>query len=377
MTKAVEYEYVCAIGGCNNIATRVRQFDHEPHVVYRWCDMPHAGGTLKPRAKAMPALLITEASTAASGPLTSLVRDIQAVAIAAADATPDDQPSAAPVLLPGQSEARLEGAAADNRSEPSTYEPPCGPECEGCQIDEAEGADKRTIARLGDKLRNATARAEEREAARATLDALCLKVIAERDEARKQLGEALINSEERLAHANQLQADIEEEQRGRLLLRERHGARDDETFGMFIERAIKERPAVGTTHPVAVADADQRAHPEARWVGVGGYIGMFTRLPNRAPEAVNVSRLTPTVISPACNCDELIAARETLARLTSERDALTARLQSEHETRWWATYNVALTGVLAYSGNEPPLTKSPHKESALHADAAHGPRGSK
>jgi len=98
---------------------------------------------------------------------------------------------------------------------------------------------------------------------------------------------------------------------------------------------------------------------------------------DRAPEAVNVSRLTPTVISPACNCDELIAARETLARLTSERDALTARLQSEHETRWWATYNAALTGVLAYSGNEPPLTKSPHKESALHADAAHGPRGSK
>ena len=34
----------------------------------------------------------------------------------------------------------------------------------------------------------------------------------------------------------------------------------------------------------------------------------------RAPEAVNVSRLTPTVISPACNCDDLIAARETIAR---------------------------------------------------------------
>jgi hypothetical protein len=84
--------------------------------------------------------------------------------------------------------------------------------------------------------------------------------------------------------------------------------------------APQERPAVGTTHPVAVADADQRAHPEARWVGVGGYIGMFTRLPDDQPQAVNVSRLTPTVISPSCNCDELIAARETIARLTVEID---------------------------------------------------------
>ena len=226
---------------------------------------------------------------------------------------------------------------------------------------------------LFDEMEKLEKRIDECDSLRAQL----ADVMQERDEARKQLGEALINSEERLAHANQLQADIEEEQRGRLLLRERHGARDDETFGMFIERAIKERPAVGTTHPVAVADADQRAHPEARWVGVGGYIGMFTRLPNRAPEAVNVSRLTPTVISPACNCDELIAARETLARLTSERDALTARLQSEHETRWWATYNAALTGVLAHSGNAPPLTGSPHKEATHYADTAHGPRGSK
>jgi hypothetical protein len=69
-------------------------------------------------------------------------------------------------------------------------------------------------------------------------------VTQERDELCEQLGEAVIQSEERLAHAHQLQADIEEEQRGRLLLRERFGARSHETFGMFIERAIKERDTV-------------------------------------------------------------------------------------------------------------------------------------
>lgn len=43
-------------------------------------------------------------------------------------------------------------------------------------------------------------------------------------------------AEERLAHANQLQADIEAEQEGRLVLRRRFGARDNETMEAFIER---------------------------------------------------------------------------------------------------------------------------------------------
>jgi len=43
-------------------------------------------------------------------------------------------------------------------------------------------------------------------------------------------------AEERLAHANQLQADIEAEMQGRLALRKRLGAREDETMGAFLER---------------------------------------------------------------------------------------------------------------------------------------------
>lgn len=55
-------------------------------------------------------------------------------------------------------------------------------------------------------------------------------------ELRQQLDHASKLAEERLAHANQLQADIEAEQEGRLKLRKIFGARDDETMGAFIER---------------------------------------------------------------------------------------------------------------------------------------------
>lgn len=49
-------------------------------------------------------------------------------------------------------------------------------------------------------------------------------------------GEAERLAEERLAHVHQLQADIEAEQHGRLALRRRFGAREDETMGAFLER---------------------------------------------------------------------------------------------------------------------------------------------
>ena len=50
-------EYVCAIDGCNNVATRVRQFNRDPNFVYRWCNETHAGATLKPRAMPLPVVL--------------------------------------------------------------------------------------------------------------------------------------------------------------------------------------------------------------------------------------------------------------------------------------------------------------------------------
>lgn len=58
----------------------------------------------------------------------------------------------------------------------------------------------------------------------------------ERDETLEELARVSKLAEERLAHANQLQADIEAEQEGRLALRKRFGARDDETMGAFVER---------------------------------------------------------------------------------------------------------------------------------------------
>lgn len=53
---------------------------------------------------------------------------------------------------------------------------------------------------------------------------------------RQQLAHASALADERLAHANQLQADIEAEMQGRLALRKRLGAREDETMGAFLER---------------------------------------------------------------------------------------------------------------------------------------------
>ncbi len=61
-------------------------------------------------------------------------------------------------------------------------------------------------------------------------------LLDEMDEWIERAGEAERLAEERLAHANQLQADIEAEQQGRLAWRKRFGAREDETLGAFLER---------------------------------------------------------------------------------------------------------------------------------------------
>lgn len=66
---------------------------------------------------------------------------------------------------------------------------------------------------------------------------------AECKETMRGLAEALVTSEERQNHANALQCDIEAEQAGRLALRAKFGAREDETFGAFIARVLAERDA--------------------------------------------------------------------------------------------------------------------------------------
>lgn len=59
-------------------------------------------------------------------------------------------------------------------------------------------------------------------------------------ELRRELAHATQLAEERLAHAHQLQAEIEADQDGRMELRERYGARDHETFGAFVARLLHE-----------------------------------------------------------------------------------------------------------------------------------------
>ena len=60
-------------------------------------------------------------------------------------------------------------------------------------------------------------------------------LLDEMDEWIARAGESERLADERLAHANQLQADIEAEMQGRLALRKRLGAREDETNHEFVQ----------------------------------------------------------------------------------------------------------------------------------------------
>lgn len=71
-------------------------------------------------------------------------------------------------------------------------------------------------------------------------------------------------------------------------------------------------------------------------------------------------------------------AREGLDVITAQHsdvckefDALTARLQSEHDARWLDTYNAALTGAIGVNSS----IENGHKAAAKYADGAHGKRG--
>jgi hypothetical protein len=83
------------------------------------------------------------------------------------------------------------------------------------------------------------------------LGARVTHLLGDMDEWIGRAGEAERLADERLAHANQLQADIEAEQQGRLALRKRLGARDDETMVAFLER-------LATMAGVVPADVHER-----------------------------------------------------------------------------------------------------------------------
>lgn len=97
----------------------------------------------------------------------------------------------------------------------------------------ADACDQEALARAGGYVfrcvQEQTAYVRELERENKTLRA------SER-ELRRELAGATSLAEERLAHANQLQADLEAEFEGRQELRKRFGARDEETFSVFIER---------------------------------------------------------------------------------------------------------------------------------------------
>lgn len=82
-------------------------------------------------------------------------------------------------------------------------------------------------------------------------------LLAEMDDWIARARDAERLAEERLAHANQLQADIEAEMQGRLALRKRLGARENETMGAFLERLATMAGAV----PVEVHECGWQWRP--------------------------------------------------------------------------------------------------------------------
>jgi hypothetical protein len=133
----------------------------------------------KPNAKPLPTAPQAVAAFTRKEPLTSLARDIQAVAIAAADLDyeasrryPPDQLLDAPVLLRGERIEQPTGTGADNPGEPVTFTEPCN-----CP----------QFLALQAKLEAMTANRDDRERARAEADKIACKVFAEASELRAEL----------------------------------------------------------------------------------------------------------------------------------------------------------------------------------------------
>lgn len=94
------------------------------------------------------------------------------------------------------------------------------------------------------------------QAANEQIDAMQARAV----EAERSLAEALQLAEERLAHANALQSDWDNEMAGRMRLRMIFGAREDETMAAFIERIT----GGGDMCPPAVHESSWQWRPTAR-----------------------------------------------------------------------------------------------------------------
>ncbi len=172
------------------------------------------------------------------------------------------------------------------------------------------------------------------------------------DRLRKDFAEVSRLAEERLAHANQLQADIEADREGRKALRLRFGARDDETMGAFIGRLAASTDARRDDDIARLTRERDRARAEVdallavldnvRAI-LDAHRDAACRCPDcpclacRARRALDGQSL-PSDAADAARAaisDEMTMTRAIITRLTRERDE--ARAEAE-----------ALVGVLNY-----------------------------
>lgn len=82
---------------------------------------------------------------------------------------------------------------------------------------------------------------------------------------KRKLADALQLAEERLAHSNALQENLEAEKNGMLALRAKYGARENETFGQFVARLAEKEQA----EPSGLPSAKCERCYGTRWVAVG------------------------------------------------------------------------------------------------------------
>lgn len=122
--------------------------------------------------------------------------------------------------------------------------------------------DRRDYSRaISDAKLRITVAEEQQEQLRAELEQAQRVHEAERRQLLKELAEANRLAEERLRLAACLQADLEAEQSGRLEIRRKHGAGDEETMGGFIERLATERDAARA----ALARLRAKVGPVVEW----------------------------------------------------------------------------------------------------------------
>ena len=137
------------------------------------------------------------------------------------------------------------------------------------RVIEAERALQAQLAERTRERDNAVHRADVAESTTVAL-------VKERDAAKRLAAEWLEQAqdmgklaEERLVHANQLQADIEAEQSGRLELRKRFGADPSETMGQFITRLATQATYCEQRRPTVDSKTAKQREIDAAWESLG------------------------------------------------------------------------------------------------------------